>query len=59
MKSRQINRSCPMHFKKLYQDKYELNVYFDIYSASKGFMNAIKDFIKPPQAWQRSVKMKI
>ena len=48
-----------MHFQKLYQDKYELNVFFDIYSASKGFMKAIKDFIKPPEAWQKSVKLKI
>ena len=40
--------------------KIELNFYFYIFSgASKGFMKAFKAFIKPFEAPQRSVKIKI
>ena len=40
--------------------KIELNFYFHTsFGASKGFMKALKAFIKPFEAPQRSVKIKI
>ena len=40
--------------------KKKLNFYFTLlYGASKGFMKALKVFIKPFEAPQRSVKIKI
>ena len=42
------------------QGKNELNFIFTLHcGASKGFMKALKDFIKPFEASQRSVKIKL
>ena len=55
----ELNPSHPVHFRKLYQNK-NLNFYFHTScGSSKGFMKALKAFIKPLQASQRNVKIKI
>ena len=48
----------PSHPNPRWREKIKLNYYFHT-SASKGFMKALKAFIKPFEAPQRSVKIKI
>ena len=52
-----INPSCPGPGQR---EKINLNFYFTLLcGASQGFMKAFKAFIKPFEAPQRSVKIKV